>query len=143
MFLCMCMCSAVRAGKFPLAAAQYTSALVACANAGSPAYAAVLHSNRAAALHSQCYYAEAMADCLRSRALDPRFTKAMACLPLSLISVPAFDTLLSVPSDAHHNPFPDNDSAIRHSNSTSRLLYSNSFKNMHAMLLTVEMSTKM
>ena len=71
----MCACSAVKAGKFPEAVAQYTAALAACAEAGSPAYAAVLHSNRAAALQSQCLYAEAMADCLRSRSLDPMFTK--------------------------------------------------------------------
>ena len=123
----LCMCSAVKAGKFPLAAAQYTAALVACANAGSPAYAAVLHSNRAAALQSQCHYAEAMADCLRSRSLDPRFTKATARLPLSLLnSVPAFDTLLSCLSDAQQHPFPDNDSTICHSNSAWRLLSSTS-----------------
>ena len=71
----MCACSAVKAGKFPEAVAQYTAALAACGEAGSPAYAAVLHSNRAAALQSQCLYAEAMADCLRSRSLDPMFTK--------------------------------------------------------------------
>ena len=69
------MCSAVKAGKFAQAVAQYTAALVACAEAGSPVYTAVLHSNRAAALQSQCHHAEAMADCLRSRSLDPGFTK--------------------------------------------------------------------
>ncbi len=70
-----CICSAVKAGRFPQAVAQYTAALAACAEAGSPAFAAVLHSNRAAALQSQHLHAEAMADCLRSRSLDPSFTK--------------------------------------------------------------------
>ena len=88
------MCSAVKAGKFAQAVAQYTAALVACAEAGSPVYAAVLHSNRAAALQSQCHHAEAMADCLRSRSLDPGFTKARLALPLAL-DAPASDLPLS------------------------------------------------
>ena len=80
----------MKACKFPEAVAQYTAALVACAEVGSPVYAAVLHSNRAAALQSQHLHAEAMADCLRARALDPGFTKVppppppRAALPLPL-----------------------------------------------------------
>ena len=74
------VCSAVKAGKFPEAVAQYTAALADCAEVGSPAFVAVLYSNRAAALQAQRAPAEAMADCLRSRALDPRFTKVRRVL---------------------------------------------------------------
>ncbi|KAK9821859.1 hypothetical protein WJX74_006223 [Apatococcus lobatus] len=92
---------AVKAGKFPQAVAQYTAALVACAEAGSPAYAAVLHSNRAAALQSQSLHAEAMADCLRSRSLDPRFTKAHTRLATLLADVSLFDQAAASLEDAH------------------------------------------
>ncbi|KAK9864828.1 hypothetical protein WJX84_009838 [Apatococcus fuscideae] len=91
---------AVKACKFPEAVAQYTAALVACAEVGSPVYAAVLHSNRAAALQSQHLHAEAMADCLRARALDPGFTKAHTRLATLLAEVSLFEQAAASMEDA-------------------------------------------
>ena len=54
---------------------QYTSALQS-RQAPSIAFAAVLHSNRAAARQLLGQHAEAIADCLRATALNPEYAKA-------------------------------------------------------------------
>eukprot|EP00891_Asterochloris_glomerata_P007206 jgi/Astpho2/7206/fgenesh1_pg.00113_%23_41_t len=68
------------------AVTRYTAAVAACDNA-SPAFAAVLHSNRAAAYQALQAWPEAIADCLRSKALDPSFTKAHSRLASLLLEV--------------------------------------------------------
>ena len=65
---------AVQAKQWQDAIAKYTDAINAC-TAASPAFAAVLHSNRAAAHQGLNQHAEAIADSLRSRALDPSYCK--------------------------------------------------------------------
>ena len=67
-------CRAFKRQAWSEAVTRYTAAVAACDNA-SPAFAAVLHSNRAAAYQALKAWPEAIADCLRSRALDPSFTK--------------------------------------------------------------------
>ena len=54
---------------------QYTKALQS-QQAPSIAFAAVLHSNRAAARQLLGQHAEAIADCLRATALNPEYAKA-------------------------------------------------------------------
>ena len=54
---------------------QYTKALHS-RQAPSIAFAAVLHSNRAAARQLLGQHAEAIADCLRATALNPEYAKA-------------------------------------------------------------------
>ncbi|KXZ54266.1 hypothetical protein GPECTOR_5g355 [Gonium pectorale] len=64
---------AIKAGRHSEATEHYTRALaLGC----PPAYAAVLHANRAAAYTGQGLLAEAVADCGRARALDPSYYKA-------------------------------------------------------------------
>ena len=67
-------CRAFKRQAWSEAVTRYTAAVAACDNA-SPAFAAVLHSNRAAAYQALKAWPEAIADCLRSKALDPSFTK--------------------------------------------------------------------
>lgn len=67
--------AAIKAGRHQEAVDKYTAALaLGC----PPAYAAVLHCNRAAAHSGLGAVAEAVADCGRARALDPTYYKA-AC----------------------------------------------------------------
>ncbi len=67
--------AAIKAGRHQEAVDRYTAALaLGC----PPAYAAVLHCNRAAAHSGLGAVAEAVADCGRARALDPTYYKA-AC----------------------------------------------------------------
>ena len=67
-------CRAFKRQAWSEAVTRYTAAVAACDSA-SPAFAAVLHSNRAAAYQALKAWPEAIADCLRSKALDPSFTK--------------------------------------------------------------------
>lgn len=69
-----CVCRAVQSQQWQEAVAKYTDAIYAC-TAASPAFAAVLHSNRAAAYQGLNQYADAIADSLRSRALHPMYVK--------------------------------------------------------------------
>lgn len=72
--------TAVTGKKYEQAVEHYTKALALQPSAG---YAALLHSNRAAALQSLDRLAEALADCGRAIALDPSYGKAYsrcACL---------------------------------------------------------------
>ena len=68
------MCRAVQANQWQEAITAYSEAINACADA--PAlFSAVLHSNRAAAYQGLQQYADAVADNLRARALDPSYGK--------------------------------------------------------------------
>ena len=69
-------CRAFKRQAWSEAVTRYTAAVAACDNA-SPAFAAVLHSNRAAAHQALKAWPEAIADCLRSKALDPSFIKVI------------------------------------------------------------------
>lgn len=65
--------TAVSAKKYEQALEHYSKALMLQPSAG---FAALLHSNRAAALQSMDRLAEALADCGRAIALDPTYSKA-------------------------------------------------------------------
>ena len=68
------VCRAQRGSRYESALESYSAALAACANA-PPAFAAVLHANRAAAHQAQGNIAEAIADSLRAKALEPSYAK--------------------------------------------------------------------
>jgi hypothetical protein len=65
----------MREGDAALAVSEYSRALAADLP-GSPAFAAVLHANRAAAYQSLGQLTDAVADCLRATALNPSYAKA-------------------------------------------------------------------
>ncbi len=73
----MVACRAVQAQQWQEAIAKYNDAIAACADA-PPVFAAVLHSNRAAAYQGLHQYADAVADSLRAKALDPSYAKVCA-----------------------------------------------------------------
>ena len=68
------MYRAVQASQWQAAVTAYSEAINACADAPA-VFAAVLHSNRAAAYQALHQYADAVADNLRARALDPSYGK--------------------------------------------------------------------
>ena len=68
------LCRAVQASHWQTAITSYSEAINACADA-PPLFTAVLHSNRAAAYQGLQQYADAVADSLRSKALDPSYAK--------------------------------------------------------------------
>ncbi|KAG2436297.1 hypothetical protein HXX76_006608 [Chlamydomonas incerta] len=70
--------AAFKASKHAEASEHYTKAL--SSGACPPAFAAVLHANRAAAAQGLGQLADAVADCGRARALDPGYYKASARL---------------------------------------------------------------
>jgi len=70
-------CRAVQAQQWQDAITKYTLAITACADA-PPVFAAVLHSNRAAAHQHLEQYTDAVADSLRAKALDPSYAKVAA-----------------------------------------------------------------
>ncbi|KAG2449247.1 hypothetical protein HYH02_005993 [Chlamydomonas schloesseri] len=70
--------AAFKASKHAEASDHYTKALAS--GACPPAFAAVLHANRAAAAQGLGQLADAVADCGRARALDPSYYKASARL---------------------------------------------------------------
>jgi DnaJ family protein C protein 7 len=87
--------AAIKSGSFQAAISKYTEAIGLGASA---AYSAVLHSNRAAAHQGLGSLMEAVADCGRSRALDPSFLKAhtrMASLLQELRRPESAEALLS------------------------------------------------
>jgi tetratricopeptide (TPR) repeat protein len=65
--------AAVQAKQYEKAAEEYTKALALQPSCG---FAAVIHSNRAAALQQQQRLIEALADCSRAVALDPKYGRA-------------------------------------------------------------------
>ena len=67
-------CRAQKESRYDAALESYSAALAACANA-PPAFAAVLHANRAAAHQAQGNFADAIADSLRAKALEPTYAK--------------------------------------------------------------------
>lgn len=67
-------CRAVQTQQWQEAITSYTDAITACADA-PPVFAAVLHSNRAAAYQGLEQYTDAVADSLRAKALDPSYAK--------------------------------------------------------------------
>ncbi len=73
-------CRAVQAQQWQDAITKYTLAITACADA-PPVFAAVLHSNRAAAHQHLEQYTDAVADSLRAKALDPSYAKVAATPP--------------------------------------------------------------
>lgn len=68
------VCRAVQASQWQDAVSSYSEAINACADA-PPVFSAVLHSNRAAAYQGLQQYADAVADNLRAKALDPSYGK--------------------------------------------------------------------
>ena len=68
------VCRAVQASQWQDAITSYSEAINACADA-PPVFSAVLHSNRAAAYQALQQYADAVADNLRAKALDPSYGK--------------------------------------------------------------------
>lgn len=64
----------MQASQWQAAITSYSEALNACADA-PPLFTAVLHSNRAAAYQGLQQYADAVADSLRAKALDPSYAK--------------------------------------------------------------------
>lgn len=69
-------CRAFARQDWQAAVDQYSQALAGCSDA-SAKFAAVLHSNRAAAYHGLGQHAEAIADCLRSKALSRGYAKVI------------------------------------------------------------------
>lgn len=65
--------AAIQAKQYDKAAEAYTQALALQPSCG---FAAVIHSNRAAALQQQKRLVEALADCSRAVALDPKYARA-------------------------------------------------------------------
>lgn len=65
--------AAIKAKQYDKAAEEYTKALALQPSCG---FAAVIHSNRAAAYQQQHRLVEALADCSRAVALDPRYARA-------------------------------------------------------------------
>ncbi|GLC56095.1 hypothetical protein PLESTB_001063800 [Pleodorina starrii] len=83
--------AAIKQNRHADAAEHYSRALgLGCC----PAYAAVLHANRAAAHAGLGAIADAVADCCRARALDPSYYKANSRLAAYMIE-------LRRPEDAH------------------------------------------
>lgn len=70
--------AAFKASKHAEASEIYSKAL--SSGACPPAFASVLHANRAAAAQGLGQLADAVADCGRARALDPTYYKASARL---------------------------------------------------------------
>ena len=64
----------MQASQWQDAITAYSEAINACADA-PPVFSAVLHSNRAAAYQGLQQYADAVADSLRAKALDPTYGK--------------------------------------------------------------------
>ncbi|KAK9813108.1 hypothetical protein WJX72_009189 [[Myrmecia] bisecta] len=87
--------SAVKLKQYPQAIEAYTGALALCGD-GSAAFAAVLHSNRAAAYQAQQQYAEAIADCGRAKALDTQYAKAYSRLATLLMEIHHADHAVTV-----------------------------------------------
>ncbi|KAL3152969.1 hypothetical protein ABBQ38_011999 [Trebouxia sp. C0009 RCD-2024] len=77
---------AVQASQWQDAVSSYSEAINACADA-PPVFSAVLHSNRAAAYQGLQQYADAVADNLRAKALDPSYGKAYSRLAAVLSSL--------------------------------------------------------
>ncbi|KAL0026901.1 hypothetical protein WJX77_010227 [Trebouxia sp. C0004] len=77
---------AVQAQQWQDAIKVYTLAITACADA-PPVFAAVLHSNRAAAHQHLEQYTDAVADSLRAKALDPSYAKVYSRLAAVLGSL--------------------------------------------------------
>lgn len=73
------MYRAVQASQWQDAITSYSEAINACADA-PPVFSAVLHSNRAAAYQGLQQYADAVADNLRAKALDPSYGKVWSRL---------------------------------------------------------------
>lgn len=65
--------AAIQSKQYDKAAEEYTKALALQPSCG---FAAVIHSNRAAAYQQQGRLVEALADCSRAVALDPRYARA-------------------------------------------------------------------
>jgi tetratricopeptide (TPR) repeat protein len=65
--------AAIQAKQYEKAAEEYSKALALQPSCG---FAAVIHSNRAAALQQQQRLIEALADCSRAVALDPKYARA-------------------------------------------------------------------
>lgn len=68
-----------RERSFDTAIEKYTSALAGTCSP-PPAFAAVLHANRAASHQAKGNNAEALADSLRATALDPSYAKVRSAL---------------------------------------------------------------
>ena len=68
------VCRAQQEDCYKAALERYDAALAACANA-PPAFAAALHANRAGAHQAQENIADAIADSLRAKALNPTYAK--------------------------------------------------------------------
>jgi len=79
--------AAFRQSKLAEAKAAYSKPLAPNGVAGSPAIAAVLHSNRAAVLHKEGSLLCALADCCRARALNPRYHKSYSRLAAILLDL--------------------------------------------------------
>ncbi|KAG1671449.1 hypothetical protein FOA52_003107 [Chlamydomonas sp. UWO 241] len=79
---------AVKSKKLDDAVKAYSDALKL---GGSCAYAAVLHSNRAAAHQGLGNVMEALADCARSRALDPSYVRAHTRMAALLVAARCHD----------------------------------------------------
>lgn len=62
------------AQRWQEAVVKYSDAIAACIDA-PPVFAAVLHSNRAAAYQGLQQYTDAVADSLRAKALYPSYAK--------------------------------------------------------------------
>lgn len=76
--------AAISAKQFDKATEAYTKALALQPSCG---FAAVIHSNRAAALQQQQRLIEALADCSRAVALDPKYAKAyLRWVPATLVA---------------------------------------------------------
>ncbi|KAG1672230.1 hypothetical protein FOA52_002931 [Chlamydomonas sp. UWO 241] len=87
--------AAVKSKQLAVAVERYSEALVL---GSSVAYAAVLHSNRAAAHQGLGNLTDALADCARARALDPSFVRAhtrMAALMTELRRHDSAESLLA------------------------------------------------
>lgn len=70
-------CRAQKEKRYDAAVSEYTTALAA--SCAPPAFAAVLHCNRAAAYQYKGQHAEAIADSLRAKALAPDYAKVSFC----------------------------------------------------------------
>jgi tetratricopeptide (TPR) repeat protein len=75
--------AAIQAKQYDKAAEAYTKALALQPSCG---FAAVIHSNRAAALQQQQRLVEALADCSRAVALDPTYARAYLRWVVSAVS---------------------------------------------------------
>ena len=80
------MCRAVQASQWQDAITVYSEAITACAHAPA-VFCAVLHSNRAAAYQALHQYADAVADNLRARALDPSYGKVGVAAVKAMLSL--------------------------------------------------------